>query len=44
MLLGAAFVAQVALPVGRGEAAALGLVAAQLVFALLREPRHQAIR
>ncbi|MBK9752214.1 MAG: DUF2029 domain-containing protein [Nannocystis sp.] len=40
---GAAFVA-VVLPVGRGEAAALGLVAAQLVFALLLEPRYQAIQ
>jgi hypothetical protein len=41
--LGAAFVA-VALPVGRGEAAALGLVAAQMVFALVLEPRYQPIQ
>ena len=41
--LGAAFVA-VALPVGRGEAIALALVAAQLVFALLLEPRYQAVQ
>lgn len=41
--LGAAFVA-VVLPVGRGEAAALGLVLAQLVFALVLEPRYQAIQ
>lgn len=34
----------VALPVGRGEAAALGLVAAQLVFALVVEPRYQPIQ
>ena len=40
---GAAFVA-VALPVGCGEALALGLVAAQLVFALLLEPRYQPIQ
>lgn len=40
---GAALVA-VALPVGRGEAAALGLVAAQLVFALVLEPRYQPIQ
>src|SRR5688500_12746167 len=40
---GAAFVA-VALPVGRGEAAALALVGAQLLFALLLEPRYQAIQ
>jgi hypothetical protein len=39
----AAFLA-VALPVGRGEAAALGLVAAQLVFALAVEPRYQPIQ
>jgi len=39
----AAFLA-VALPVGRGEAAALGLVAAQLVFALALEPRYQPIQ
>jgi hypothetical protein len=41
--LGAAFVA-VVLPVGRGEAVALGLVAAQLVFALVLEPRYAAIQ
>lgn len=40
---GAALLA-VALPVGRGEAAALGLVAAQLVFALALEPRYQPIQ
>jgi hypothetical protein len=40
---GAAFVA-VVLPVGRGEAAALLLVAAQLLFALLLEPRYQAVQ
>ncbi len=34
----------VALPVGRGEAVALGLVAAQLVFALAVEPRYQPIQ
>lgn len=34
----------VALPVGRGEAAGLGLVAAQMVFALVLEPRYQAIQ
>lgn len=34
----------VALPVGRGEAVALGLVAAQLVFALGVEPRYQPIQ
>ena len=41
--LAAAFLA-VVLPVGRGEAAALGLVAAQLVFALVVEPRYQPIQ
>lgn len=41
--LGAALLA-VALPVGRGEAAALGLVAGQLVFALVLEPRYQPIQ
>ena len=41
--LGAAFVA-VALPVGRGEAVALGLVAAQMVFALVLEPRYAPIQ
>ena len=40
---GAALLA-VALPVGRGEAAALGLVAGQLVFALVLEPRYQPIQ
>ena len=40
---GAALVA-VALPVGRGEAAALALVAGQLVFALVLEPRYQPIQ
>lgn len=34
----------VALPVGRGEAVALGLVALQLGFALLVEPRYQPIQ
>lgn len=34
----------VALPVGRGEGVALGLVAAQLVFALVVEPRYQPIQ
>jgi len=34
----------VMLPVGRGEAAALGLVAAQMVFALAVEPRYQPIQ
>jgi hypothetical protein len=34
----------VVLPVGRGEAVALGLVAAQLVFALVIEPRYQPIQ
>ncbi|MCY1011685.1 hypothetical protein OV079_40215 [Nannocystis pusilla] len=34
----------VVLPVGRGEAAALGLVAAQLVFALVTEPTYQPIQ
>lgn len=39
----AAFVA-VMLPVGVGERAALGLVAAQMVFALVLEPRYHAIQ
>ncbi|WAS93473.1 hypothetical protein [Nannocystis punicea] len=34
----------VMLPVGRGEAVALGLVAAQLVFALVIEPTYQPIQ
>ncbi|MBZ5712751.1 hypothetical protein [Nannocystis pusilla] len=34
----------VMLPIGRGEAPALGLVAAQLVFALVIEPRYQPIQ
>ncbi|MBL9103887.1 MAG: DUF2029 domain-containing protein [Myxococcales bacterium] len=34
----------VALPVGRGEVVALGLVAAQMVFALVLEPRYQPIQ
>jgi hypothetical protein len=34
----------VALPVGRGEAVGLGLVAAQMVFALVLEPRYQPIQ
>lgn len=41
--LAAAWLA-VALPVGRGEGLALGLVAAQLLFALLVEPRYQPIQ
>ena len=40
---GAAFVA-VILPVGPGEATALGLVSAQLVFGLALEPRYQPIQ
>lgn len=34
----------VALPVGRGEAVGLGLVGAQMVFALVVEPRYQPIQ
>ncbi len=41
--LGAAFVA-VVLPVGRGEVLALGLVAAQMLFALVLEPRYAPIQ
>jgi len=40
---GAALLA-VTLPVGRGERIALGLVAGQLVFALVLEPRYQPIQ
>jgi hypothetical protein len=41
--LGSAFVA-VMLPVGPGEATALGLVSAQLIFSLALEPRYQPIQ
>lgn len=40
---GAALLA-VALPVGRGEVVALGLVAGQMLFALALEPRYQPIQ
>ncbi|HEY0135803.1 MAG TPA: hypothetical protein VGB85_17080, partial [Nannocystis sp.] len=41
--LGSAFVA-VMLPVGHGEATALALVGAQLIFSLVLEPRYQPIQ